>query len=198
MTKPFVNKITLFAVVIASINFVSCKKDSGGGTTNPDVCAGKTIVITTTIKASTTCVADGQIEVSATGSTGFTYKLGSTGTYGATTKFTDLVAGDYTVYAKDGAGCEKTVVAKVTAGGTAGAKFAAVKSLMASKCQSCHNSTQANGGMNWTVDCNIVKYSARIKVRAVDEGTMPPTGPLTQDEKNIITDWIAAGGAYGN
>lgn len=80
--------------------------------------------------------------------------------------------------------------------GTAGPLYTAVKTLMAANCQSCHNNTIANGGMNWTVDCNIVINKTRIKARAVDEGTMPPTGSLPQADKNKITDWINAGGKF--
>ena len=66
---------------------------------------------------------------------------------------------------------------------------------MVNRCQSCHNNSNQNGGRNWTVDCNIVAGKDRIKVRAVDEGTMPNGGPeLTPAEKNIITNWINAGG----
>lgn len=78
--------------------------------------------------------------------------------------------------------------------GTPGPLFTAVKTLMQANCQSCHNGTNANGGKDWTVDCNIVANKSRIKARAVDEGTMPPTGPLPQTEKDKITAWINAGG----
>ena len=78
--------------------------------------------------------------------------------------------------------------------GTPGPLFTAVKTLMQANCQSCHNGSNANGGKDWTVDCNIVANKARIKARAVDEGTMPPTGPLPQSEKDKITAWINAGG----
>lgn len=81
-----------------------------------------------------------------------------------------------------------------TCSGTPGPLFTAVKNLMAQKCVSCHNASNANGGQNWQVDCNIVAGKARIKARAVDEGTMPPTGTLPQADKNIITAWINAGG----
>ncbi|WP_301921748.1 hypothetical protein [Ferruginibacter sp.] len=148
MIKRICNGLGLFALIIIVINFASCSKSSPGTTPATDVCAGKTIVITPSVTASTSCISDGSIEVSVTGSTGFTYKLNSTGTYGASAKFTDLAAGTYTIFVKDAAGCEKSVTATVTSGGIAGPKFTAVKTLMASKCQSCHNSTVANGGKN--------------------------------------------------
>lgn len=78
--------------------------------------------------------------------------------------------------------------------GTPGPLFIAVKNLMQANCQSCHNSSNSNGGKDWTVDCNIVSNKDRIKVRAVDQGTMPPTGPLPQSEKDKILAWINAGG----
>lgn len=78
--------------------------------------------------------------------------------------------------------------------GTPGPLFTAVKTLMQANCQSCHNGSNANGGKDWTIDCNIVANKTRIKARAVDEGTMPPTGPLPQSEKDKITAWVNAGG----
>jgi uncharacterized membrane protein len=78
--------------------------------------------------------------------------------------------------------------------GTPGPLFTAVKTLMQANCQSCHNSGNMNGGKDWSVDCNIVANKTRIKARAVDEGSMPPTGPLPQSEKDKITAWINAGG----
>jgi uncharacterized membrane protein len=76
--------------------------------------------------------------------------------------------------------------------------FTAVRSLMTATCQPCHNATQANGGMNWAIDCNIVANKARIKVRAVDESSMPPGNPLSAADKKKITDWITAGGEMSN
>ena len=82
--------------------------------------------------------------------------------------------------------------------GTAGALFTDVKNLVAAKCQSCHNASNANGGINFDIECNIISNKARIKVRAVDQGTMPQTGPLQQSDKDRISNWINAGGTYTN
>jgi uncharacterized membrane protein len=86
--------------------------------------------------------------------------------------------------------------------GMAGPKFTAVRQVVQSNCVSCHNSTTANGGMNWTVDCNIVANSGKIKTKAVDaHGTPtqmppPPAAGLSASDRQKITDWIAAGGRY--
>jgi uncharacterized membrane protein len=88
--------------------------------------------------------------------------------------------------------------------GTPGPLFLAVKQVLQTNCVSCHNNSIANGGMNWTVDCNIVANSARIKARAVDaHGTAnqmppPPNAGLSAADRQRITDWIAAGGRLTN
>lgn len=83
--------------------------------------------------------------------------------------------------------------------GTAGALFTAVKTLIQQRCVSCHNNNISNGGMNFTVDCNIINNQALIKTMAVDQNAMPPVGgPLSQTDKNKITAWISAGGAITN
>ncbi len=200
MKKQLVNLLLLMATSAVVFTISSCSKSSPGvaPVTPTDLCAGKTIVITPVATDANACGGNGRIKVTATGSTGFTYKLNSGGTYQADDSFGNVAAGSYTVFAKDKDGCEKSVAATVGSTGTAGPLFTAVKNLMAAKCQSCHNNTVQNGGMNWEIECNIVTNSDRIKVRAVDLGTMPQSGPLSQTEKNIISDWIAAGGGFAN
>jgi hypothetical protein len=197
----YVLKPTVFFAIatIVLLNFNSCSKSSPDPAPNPtDPCAGKIISLTATPTASTGCTNNGSILASATGSAGFTFKLNSAGAYQASGSFTNLASGSYTIFAKDADGCEKSTTVTVSAG-TAGTLFNQVKTLIAAKCQSCHNNTVQNGGMNWAVDCNIVTNQARIKVRAVDEGTMPAGGPpLTTGEKAIITNWITAGGLLTN
>ncbi|MEO5999069.1 MAG: hypothetical protein ABIN89_20005 [Chitinophagaceae bacterium] len=83
-----------------------------------------------------------------------------------------------------------------TCTGITGPLFAAVKNLVATKCVGCHNNVIANGGMNFTIECNIVINKSIIKRKAVDEGTMPPTGTLPQADKATISNWINAGGKY--
>jgi hypothetical protein len=191
-----INCVLIFSVVVY---FTSCSKESASPSPAPvDACAGKTIVVTATPAASSPCgAANGSISVAATGSTGFTYKLNSGGAYQASGLFSNVSAGTYTVFAKDAEGCEKSSSVTVAASGTAGTLFTAVKNLIASQCQSCHNNSIQNGGMNWAVECNIIQFQNRIKVRAVDEGTMPQGGPaLTPAEKAVITNWINAGGRF--
>jgi len=186
--------IALLSCVIV-IN--ACSKESASPSPANDPCSGKTIVITATPTVSSPCTATGTIEVSATGGTGFQYKLNSSGAYQSSGIFNTVSAGSYTVFVKDGDGCEKTKAVTVSAAAAAGPLFSAVKNLMSSTCQPCHNSTVQNGGKNWADQCQIIQFKDRIKVRAVDEGTMPQGGPeLTATQKAVITNWINAGGRF--
>lgn len=202
MNKRYSLFIICLCAIITTINISSCGKSSPdpGNPPSNDPCAGKTIVVNAVPTAVAGCGSTGVITVSATGSSGFTYKLGSSGSYQASGTFNNVAPGAYTVFARDAGGCETSQAVTVTTTGTSlGVKFTAVKNLLAAKCQTCHNTSNSQGGMNWTVDCNIVQFSARIKVRAVDIGDMPFGGPmLTTGEKAVITDWITAGGLLSN
>jgi len=192
--------IGAFAIIVIAVSslILSCSKGGGGGTPPPpsNPCSGITINLTATPTDASACLSNGAIVASAAGSTGFTYSINGT-TFQASGNFNTVAAGNYTVTAKDGNGCTKTATITVgTSAGTAGQLYTAVKALMQANCQSCHNNTIANGGMNWTVDCNIVANKDRIKARAVDLGTMPPTGPLAQSDKDKISAWINAGGRF--
>lgn len=195
-------KSTLSMLFILSMFFISCNKED---TTSNKACEGKTIVInTSTDSTSNSFSSDGRISVNASGSTGFTYKLNSTGTYSTTSVFSGLAANSYTVFVKDSTGCEKTKSVIVPfkgspfnpCTGTPGPKFNAVKSLMINRCNYCHRGgSSADGGLDLSVDCNIVNSKAKIKIRVIDQGNMPPGGPaLSADDKQKITDWINAGG----
>jgi GH24 family phage-related lysozyme (muramidase) len=80
-----------------------------------DLCAAKTITVSgTVINAGPVAgVASGSINATATGSTGFTYRLG-TGAFQASGNFTALLPGSYNVTAKDADGCTKTQAFTVT------------------------------------------------------------------------------------
>jgi hypothetical protein len=79
---------------------------NGGGTDTPaDPCNGVTVTVNGTVTNATTIGgSDGSIAVTASGGSGFTYKLGS-GAYQSGTTFSGLVAGTYTVTAKNSSGC---------------------------------------------------------------------------------------------
>lgn len=196
------NSSNYLLVIICAVYFISCSKSDSGVTPPPvnnDPCLSRIININATATASTPCNgSSGSITATATGSTGFTFKLNIGGVYQPTGSFNNLAAGTYSVFAKDVDGCEKSVSIIVDASGTAGPLFNAVKSLVNTRCRSCHNNSVANGGMNFELECNIITNKDRINTRAVIEGTMPQGSPLPQSERDIITNWITAGGKYSN
>lgn len=172
-----------------------------GTAANP--CAGVSIIVTSSTTAATPCGGPaGSITVNASGSSGFTYSMNGVN-FQAGNSFSNVVAGNYTVSAKDANGCTQTanVVVNATASGPL---FSAVRAIIQNNCVSCHNNTIQNGGMNFAVDCNIVTAKERIKFRAVDQaGTgnqmpPPPNPALPAADRQKILDWIAAGGGYVN
>ena len=197
MKKITTRSMLAIAMAIAVLSISSCKKSSPDPAPVPaDPCAGKSITVTATPTSTTGCSNNGSVLVSAAGSTGFTFKLNAGGAYQSSGLFNNITPGTYTVFAKDSDGCEKTSSVTVSAGAK-GPLFTAVRNLMTVKCQPCHNNSVQNGSMNWEVDCNIVANQDRIKIRAVDQGTMPQGGPeLTGSEKAIITNWINGGGKF--
>ena len=137
---------------------------------------------------------NGSITVTASGSTGFQYKLGTAGTYGSANTFNSLAEGSYTVFVKDAVGCENSQTVSVISGNP-GTKFSAVRTLLNAKCIGCHSGPSPAAGKDWTVNCTVVANKSLINNRAVVVGDMPQGGPtLSAAEKQIITDWINAGG----
>lgn len=185
------------AYTITAKTAQGCSGTASFTVTSGDACAGKTITVGAKVTNSDKCSPSGTIKVEVTGSTGFTYRLNADGTYQNEDLFNNVAPGTYTVYAKDGAGCEKTTTA--TVGELAnGPLFTAVKTLINSKCTSCHVAGHISG-IDFTVECNIVSRKTGIKTQAVDNETMPKGGPaLTATEKKVITDWIDAGGKATN
>jgi uncharacterized membrane protein len=80
--------------------------------------------------------------------------------------------------------------------------FAAVRSVVAQRCQPCHSQYQSDrtfgpapGGVTFDTPESIARLAERIRVRAVETETMPlanKTG-MTPEERALLARWIAAG-----
>ncbi len=185
---------------------ISAKNTEGCTVSQPftvadgDPCVGKTIVITLTPTGSDKCNPTGTVTANVTGSTGFTYSKDNI-TYQASNIFSSLNAANYTIYAKDGAGCIKSNTTSVSQL-PAGPKFSAVKTVISANCaiSGCHVPPSPTGGLNFQDDCTIVSSWDRIKARAVDGNPSfmppPPNAQLSAADKQKILDWIAAGHRY--
>jgi len=171
-----------------------------------NVCAGVNIIVSAVAATATPCTtpADGTVTVTASGSTNFTYSINGT-TFQASNVFTGVAAGNYTVTAKDGAGCSNTTPVTVSAT-AAGPLFTAVRSIIQANCaiSGCHTGPAPTGGIDFSNQCNIIINKDRVKARAVDAaGTPtqmppPPAPSLSASDRQKITDWINAGGGFNN
>jgi SprB repeat len=195
------NNLAAGVYTISAKNGNGCTGSANFTLTAPNVCSGVTITVNNTSTGTTPCeTSTGSITATATGGTaGYTYSLNN-GTFQSSNVFSNLAAGNYTVTAKDANGCTGVSAATTINNLAAGPLFDAVRTLVQNNCVGCHNGTVANGGMNFSVDCNIVNNKDRIKARAVDANpsAMPQGGLLPAAERQKITDWINAGGKFTN
>ena len=163
MKKTFLS-LSIFLLMILSVYFISCSKPDT--TPEPLTCAQKNIVVagtTTTTAGGTTT--NGSITASATGSTGFTYSNNG-GAFQASGAFSSLAAGNYTITAKDDAGCTATKAFTVTAG-------ACPTIAITAAITQASNSTAANGAINATATGSTgFTYS-------LGSGAFQPTGNFT-------------------
>lgn len=166
--------------------------------TVPNPCSGVTITVTTTITANRPCEApNGSIVATGGGGTvPYMYSING-GAFQASGTFGNLSAGSYTIAARDANGCNGSSTVQLF-NATPGPLFQAVRALLDNNCVSCHNSAVSEGGMNWTIDCNVINFRDRILQRAVNASpsAMPPTGLLSSTERAKITNWINAGGRF--
>ncbi len=188
-----------YAIMAKDLN--GCTGTANFTLTAPNPCSGITIAVTTTIVGNTPCETSntGMITAAATGGTpAYTFSLNG-GAFQGSNVFSNLIAGTYLVTARDVNGCMGSANATVN-NLPAGPLFNAVKNVLQVNCVSCHNAGNSQGGMNWTVDCNIVLFKDRIQARAVNgnPSPMPPTGLLPASERQKIIDWINAGGKFSD
>jgi hypothetical protein len=197
------NNLAAGTYTITAKNSNGCTGSQQFTITETNTCSGTTITITSSTTNAVPCGGTaGSIAVTASGSTGFTYSLNN-GAFQAANTFSNLTAGNYSVTVKDANGCTQTASVAINEA-PAGSLFTAVRNIIQANCTSCHNNSNQQGGMNWTIACNIVTHKARIKDRAVDQaGTptqmpQPPNPPLSAADRQKIVDWINAGGNYNN
>jgi hypothetical protein len=191
------SKKNLFLTLL-SVCFVlsSCEKNDDDGSIDDDGptvdCASKNIVVNTTVKNANPCQNNGEVLITASGSSGFTFQING-GNFTSNSEVKDLAAGSYSLVVKDTDGCTKNATFTIAESGTAGPLFTNVKALVSLKCAIpyCHAS---NGSVPnvFSTDCKIVERGFMMKTKAVDGGM----GNLTENEKKVISDWINGGGRF--
>ena len=74
-----------------------------------------------------------------------------------------------------------------------------IKPIINANCLSsgCHNSASGNGDYTSYIGLNAVASSGALESRIVTNKTMPPTGPLSLEDRKKIKCWISSG-AHNN
>lgn len=179
-----------FLLIVFVAGFIACSKSD---TNIPDPCTGVNYTITHTKTEAVGTTNNGTLTILEPRGDTISYKLNN-GNYQASWYFTNLAPGNYVVTVKNQKGCTDTAQITIL---NYGPKYAAVKQLILGYCGPCHLNNAVNGGKNFDTDASIVSSWDRIKARAVDNlpTRMPeaPNAPLTNIDKQKITDWVNAG-----
>ncbi len=64
--------------------------------------------------------------------------------------------------------------------------------MLSANCKSCHNSSQASGGVNLSTYANVYS-NASSSLSAINNGSMPPNGKLSLASINNLSNWIKQG-----
>jgi len=135
--------------------------------------------------------ATGEIAVSATGGSG-TYMFSLDGTnFQNSGTFSDLAADDYTIEVKDGNDCKDSEM--VTVEEIPEVFYAnQIRPIIDNNCQfsPCHGSDSSIP--SWETYANVKAKAAIIKTQT-GNGSMPPTGPLSAGDVQLIADWVNQG-----
>ncbi|MCB0715652.1 MAG: hypothetical protein KDC06_06515 [Chitinophagaceae bacterium] len=193
------NNLSAGNYTITAKDVNGCSGSDNFNLADPNPCSGVTINVSSSVVGTDPCgTPAGKITLNASGGVPpYTYQLNG-GSFQTSNIFSNLPNGSYNVVVKDQNGCTGTATNILVPELSAGPLFSQVRNVLQNNCVSCHNPANSNGGMNWTVDCNIVQFSNRIFERAVNgnPSPMPPTGLLPVSERQKIIDWINAGAKY--
>jgi hypothetical protein len=159
----------------------------------PDPCTGVSYNILSTKTEAVGTSNNGTITITEPRGDTISYKINN-GSYQASWYFTNLAPGNYVITIKNQKGCTDTAQISIL---NYGPKYAAVKEIIVGYCGPCHRNGGVSGGKNFDTDASIISSWDRIKERAVDNlpTRMPetPNAPLTNADKQKITDWVNAG-----
>lgn len=112
----------------------------------------------------------------------------NSGSFSSSPTFENLVAGSYTLLARDATGCEVTKTVRVASG----VSFAnTISTIIAANCAvpGCHNGSR---GTDFRSFQNIQGNAAIIK-QQTGSRNMPLTGSLTQEQIDAIACWVDDG-----
>lgn len=183
--------IVFFFISGLAVFLVACGEKDVPAALDP--CLGVTYNVLYTKTEAVGATNNGTITITEPRGDTISYKLGN-GAYQASWYFTNLAPGNYVVTVKNQKGCTDTAQLSIL---NYGPKYALVKEIIIGYCGPCHRNGGTSGGKNFDTDASIISSWDRIKARAVDNlpTRMPeaPNAPLTNVDKQKITDWVNAG-----
>ena len=190
-------KLKLIISCLLSGSFIyisSCSKnDSPAPPPPPDPCIGVSYTVLSTKTESVGVSNNGTLTILEPRGDTISYKLNN-GSYQPSWYFTNLAPGNYIITIKNQKGCTDTAQITIL---NYGPKYALVKEIIIGYCGPCHRNGGMDGGKNFDTDASIISNWDRIKARAVDnlpsQMPAPPNVPLTNVDKQKITDWVNAG-----
>jgi hypothetical protein len=145
-----------------------------------------------TIVESTECLAgNGQVTIEVTeGNPPYQFALNN-GSFSDDSVFSDLVAGDHTILARDNDNCTVTLTVTIPKGFTGTSWSTEILPIMQTSCaiSRCHNGISRPDLRVYSI---AKKYAAQIKSYTQDR-SMPFDGSLSQAEIDIIACWVDDG-----
>ncbi|MEO7394617.1 MAG: hypothetical protein ABIU11_06705 [Chitinophagaceae bacterium] len=180
--------IIIFFLAGTILLIAACNK-----TDSPDPCQGANFNIQLLKSEAIGTTSNGSISITNPIGDTISYSLNS-GLFQPSPNFTNLAAGNYIITIKNDKGCTDTAQTTIL---NYGPKYALVKQIILGYCGPCHLNGAVNGSQNFDTDAKIISAWDRIKARAVDNNPsqMPqiPNAPITNVDKQKITDWVNAG-----
>ena len=182
------NKFKLGGLIILLLFILNSCNDSSEET---DPCLNGPQLGVDNVLASIEGKSSGEITVSATGGKSpYMYSLDGT-TFQSSDTFTGLSGDDYTVTVKDANDCTDTEIATVS---EISEVFYAnqIRPIIDANCQipNCHGSNSSIP--TWATYNDVKAKAVRIKIRTGAK-TMPPTGPLSDTDIELIANWVDIG-----
>lgn len=175
--------------IIAMLPFIlNACSDS---TEEADPCRNGPVLSVETVKVTVEGKSNGEIVVSATqGTSPLMYSIDGTNFQNNGT-FSNLEANNYTITVKDANDCTDSNTAVVNEVQEVSYE-SQIRPIIDTNCQlsNCHGD---NPGLpSWATYNDVLAKASDIKIRTGNK-TMPPGGPLADDEIKLIADWVDQG-----